>query len=97
MALRAGSHETFDAIMKVAHRCIDADEADVLVLCCASLSHTFGDRLTAALPVPVVNVVRVSLRTAEMLVGSRLTHSKIAYPTPPGMGVGAEAVAATRA
>jgi allantoin racemase len=89
MALRDGRPETLDAIIKVARRCIDQDEADSLVLCCASLSHVFGDRLAAALPVPVVNVVRTSLRMAEMLVGSRVTHSKVAYPTPPG-------VAATR-
>ncbi|MDR7545616.1 MAG: aspartate/glutamate racemase family protein [Armatimonadota bacterium] len=40
-------------------------------------------RLASALPVPVVNVLRTSVRVAELLVGSRLTHSKIAYPTPP--------------
>jgi allantoin racemase len=82
MALRAGDEQTLGRLLDVARRCIDEDGADVIVLACASMSHVFGDRLAAALPVPVVNALRVSLRTAEMLVGSRLTHSKVAYPTP---------------
>jgi allantoin racemase len=81
-ALREGSPETFDAALAVARRAVDDDQADALVLLCASLSHVFGDRLAAALPVPVVNVLRVSVRAAELLVGSRITHSKRAYPTP---------------
>jgi allantoin racemase len=87
-ALREGRPETFEAVLAVARHCIDDDDADTLVLCCASLSHTFGGRLADALPVPVVNVVRVSVRMAEMLVGSRLAHSKVAYPTPPGVTPG---------
>lgn len=86
MTLRDGRPETFRAVLDVAHRCIDEDHADVIVLACASLSHVFGDRLAASLPVPVVNALRVSVRMAEMLVGSRLTHSKIAYPVPPRPG-----------
>jgi allantoin racemase len=82
MALRAGDAGTFRTLVDVARRCLDEDGADVIVLACASMSHVFGDRLADALPVPVVNALRVSLRAAEMLVGSRLTHSKIAYPTP---------------
>ena len=82
MALRAGDAETFRTLLDVARRCLVEDGADVIVLACASMSHVFGDRLAAALPAPVVNALRVSLRTAEMLVGSRLTHSKIAYPSP---------------
>jgi len=82
MALRAGDAGTFRTLVDVARRCLDEDGADVIVLACASMSHVFGDRLADALPAPVVNALRVSLRAAEMLVGSRLTHSKIAYPTP---------------
>ncbi len=89
MALRAGDAATFRTVLDVARRCIDEDGADVLVLACASMSHTFGDRLAGALPVPVVNTVRVSVRVAEMLVGSRLTHSKVAYPTPTSVERGA--------
>ncbi len=85
-ALRAGRPETLQAVLGVARRCIEDDGADVLVLACASMSHVFGDRLAAAVPVPVINVLRVSLRVAEMLVGSRLAHSKVGYPTPPGRG-----------
>ncbi|MGH2349347.1 MAG: aspartate/glutamate racemase family protein [bacterium] len=85
MTLRDGRPETFRAVLDVARRCIDEDGADTLVLACASLSHVLGDRLAAALPVPVVNALRVSLRMAEMLVGSHLSHSKVAFPTPPGL------------
>jgi allantoin racemase len=83
MALRAGGSETFGKVLAVARRCIEEDGADALVLACASLSHVFGDALAAAVAVPVVNALRVSVRMAEMLVGSGLTHSKVAYPTPP--------------
>ncbi len=86
MALRAGQPETLQAVLAVARRCIDEDGADALVLACASMSHVLGDRLAAVLPVPVVNALRVSIRMAEMLVGSRLTHSAVAYPAPPGRG-----------
>jgi allantoin racemase len=78
--LRSGGSDVMSKLLAVARRCIDEDGADVLVLACASMSHVFGDALAAALPVPVVNVLRVSVRMAEMLVGSRLTHSKVAYP-----------------
>lgn len=82
LELRAGRRETLEKVAAVARRCIAEDGADVLVLACASLSHRFGDDLAAVLPVPVVNVLRVSVRMAEFLVGSRLAHSKVAYPTP---------------
>lgn len=81
-ALREGRPESYEKTLSTAHLCIAEDHADTIVLACASMSHVFGDRLAAALPAPVVNVLRASVRVAEMLVGSRLTHSKIAYPTP---------------
>ena len=83
MTLRDGRPETFRAVLDVARRCVDQDGADTLVLACASLSHVLGDRLADALPVPVVNALRVSVRMAELLVGSHLSHSKVAYPIPP--------------
>lgn len=82
LALRAGEPETLAKLLAVARRCLEEDGADALVLACASMSHVFGDALAAAVPAPVVNALRVSVRTAEMLVGSSLTHSKIAYPSP---------------
>jgi allantoin racemase len=82
MQLRAGDESAFGKVLDTARRCLEDDGAEVLVLGCASLSHVFGDRLADVLPVPVVNALRVSLRVAEMLVGSRLTHSKAAYPFP---------------
>lgn len=88
-ALRAGGSETFAKLLTVAQRCIEDDGADTLVLACASMSHVFGDALAAAVPAPVVNVLRVSVRMAEMLVGCGLRHSRIAYPSPaPAMALG---------
>jgi allantoin racemase len=81
-ALRSGGTETFAKVLGVARRCLEQDGADTLVLACASMSHVFGDALAAAVPAPVVNVLRASVRMAEMLVGSRLTHSKMAYQGP---------------
>lgn len=83
MTLREGRPETFRTVLDVARRCIDEDGVDTLVLACASLSHVLGDRLADTLPVPVVNALRVSLRMAELIVGSHLSYSKVAYPIPP--------------
>jgi allantoin racemase len=38
--------------------------------------------------VPVVNPGRISLKTAEALVGAGLSHSKLAYMTPPKINSG---------
>ena len=51
--------------------------ADVLLLGCLSLAFTgAGDELQDRLGIPVVNPLRVAVRTCEMLVGAGLTPSR---------------------
>lgn len=74
---------TFRQLTACGRACIDGDDADVLILGCGTLSFLYAERLQQELGVPVLNALRVGIRTAEMLVGSGLSHSRRAYPTPP--------------
>jgi allantoin racemase len=83
LTVREGREETYQVLRETARYCLREDGADVLITGCASLSHVFADRLQADLGVPVVNALKLSLRIAELLVGSGLSHSKLAFPVPP--------------
>lgn len=81
--------------MRDAGRRLVEQGADTLVLGCMSMA--FMDvtgQLEEELGVPVVNPARAALKMAEALVGSRLRHSKRAYPAPPKLASGAVADAA---
>jgi allantoin racemase len=77
---------TFTRLIAMAERVIEDDRADVLVLGCGTLSFR-AEELQAAVGVPVVNPLRVTLRMAELLVVSGLSHSKRSYPVPPKLAV----------
>ena len=47
-----------------------------------------AEELSGELGVPVINPARTALKTAELLLGSGLTHSKRAFPVPPKMAAG---------
>lgn len=75
--------------MREAGRRLVERGADTLVLGCMSMA--FMDvtgRLEDDLGVPVVNPARAALKVAEAMVGSRLRHSKRAYPLPPKLASG---------
>jgi allantoin racemase len=58
--------------------------ADVLVLGCMSMGfHGIADDLQKRLEIPVVNPVVAALKAAETMAALGLTHSRLAYPTPP--------------
>lgn len=78
---------TFAKLIEVARQTVEKDRADVIVLGCGTLSFR-AQELQEAIGVPVVNPLRVALRTAEMLVSSGLSHSKRSYPVPPKMAAG---------
>jgi allantoin racemase len=73
---------TFNTAIEVARDAIERDRADVLITGCGTLSFR-AEEMQAALGVPVINPLRVALRTAELLVSSGLSHSKRSYPLPP--------------
>jgi len=70
-------------ILKVGGAAVREDGAEVLVLGCAGLAG-YGTELTGTLGVAVVDPAPVALKTAEMLVELKLTHSKRGlYAVPP--------------
>ena len=62
----------------------DEDGADVVVLGCTGLSHEVDVKSIAAeTGVPIIDPFVVGIWNAVTLVENGLTHSKVAYPTPP--------------
>src|SRR3954452_1123858 len=69
-------------------RTVMAAGADTIVLGCMSMAFLgVAEQLTEELGVPVVNPARTALKTAELLLGSGLTHSPRAFPVPPKLAV----------
>ena len=76
--------ETLERIAEVSRSIAEQDGADVLVLGCMSMAFLdITDELQARVGLPVVNPVAAALKTAEMVVTMKLSHSKSAYPVPP--------------
>ena len=75
--------ESYEAVVEACERAI-AEGADTLVLGCMSMAFLgVAERLSAQLGVPVINPARTSLRMAELLTGTGLTHSRVAFRVPP--------------
>jgi allantoin racemase len=79
--IRLREPATLAKLRDLAHRCVHEDGAEAIVLLCASLCVLVGD-VAEEVPVPMVDAIRLSLRAAEMLVGSGLTHSATTFPMP---------------
>lgn len=74
---------TLEVISESARQAV-AGGADVILLGCLSLAFTgAGDELQERLGVPIVNPLRVAVRTAEMLVAARLSPRRLSAPSPP--------------
>lgn len=86
LELNSDPDATFTRLIAMAQRVIEEDRADVLVLGCGTLSFRAAE-LQEAVGVPVINPLRVTLRMAELLVASGLSHSKRSYPVPPKLAV----------
>ena len=60
------------------------ENIDAAILGCMSMAfHDITSILEQKLKVPVINPVKASLLMAESLVKMKISHSKLAYPTPP--------------
>jgi allantoin racemase len=81
----AGDREgVLDRLAEIGRAVIRDDHADVLVLGCMSMGFLgIADDVQKRLEIPVVNPVVAALKTAEMIVALGLSHSRLAYPTPP--------------
>ncbi|MFW9954566.1 MAG: aspartate/glutamate racemase family protein [Candidatus Thorarchaeota archaeon] len=74
----------YNELLEMVELAIQEDKADVVVLGCTGLSHEVDTkRISEATGVPIIDPYVVGVWTAVMLVESRLSHSKKAYPSPP--------------
>ncbi|MHA2005644.1 MAG: aspartate/glutamate racemase family protein [Candidatus Thorarchaeota archaeon] len=80
--------ETQKELLGMCKRAIDEDGADVIVLGCTALSHEVDlEPIMEETGVPVLDPWVIAIRMAHTLVETGLTHSKVAYPTPPRKGI----------
>ena len=82
LELNSDPEATFRRLIDVSREVIELDRADVLVLGCGTLSFRAAE-LPEILGVPVINPLQVTLKMAELLVSSGLSHSKRSHPVPP--------------
>lgn len=67
------------------------DGADVIVMGCTGTGIDMAVRIEELLAqrvgayVPVIDPVKATMKLTEALVATSMTHSKVAYPTPPDM------------
>ncbi len=80
---------TVAKLVEEGRKAVEADHTDTLILGCMSMGFLgVAEEMSEALRVPVVNPGRISLKMAEALVGAGLSHSKLAYMTPPKIASG---------
>jgi len=79
--IRARDPQMIKELIALGRDCVERQGAEAIVCGCASMS-LLAEEIAPKIGVPVVNSVLLSLRAAEMLVGSGLTHSKKTFPVP---------------
>jgi len=70
------------AILEEAKKAIDLDGADTIILGCGGMIG-IAKEVQETIKIPVVDPIMAALKFAEMVVDMKISHSKIAYPTPP--------------
>ena len=84
LELRARFEEAKRAMIEEGRRAIEKDDAHGLILGCMSEGFLgVAEEMSRNLGVPVVNPVKVSVKMAELLAGTQLTHSPLTYMKPP--------------
>jgi allantoin racemase len=80
--LMTGKEATiFPKLEAEARKAIADDGADVICLGSTTM-HQSGSYLSERLPVPVLNPGPISYKVAELMLKTKLSQSKTAYPTP---------------
>jgi len=87
LELDGDSSQLHAVLLKLALELVAIDGADIIVLGCTALNNAAG-KLQSALAeqgydVPVIDPIHCAIHLARALVDSRLSHSKLCYPTPP--------------
>jgi allantoin racemase len=73
-----------EELLKISKKMIEEDGANVIVLGCTALSHEVDLKpIMSQLGVPIIDPWVIAVKTAFMLVEAGLSHSKVAYPSPP--------------
>jgi len=85
LKLRANPEFTIEKATRVANKCIQEDKAEVIVLGCLGFAG-FGQEIQKRLEIPVIDPAAVSLKMAELLAASNLSHSKFAFPRSVSKG-----------
>jgi len=84
LSLARNKESTLNKLFKAGKKAIEIDGADILILGCMSMAfHDVTHVIEKKLKIPVINPVKASLLMAESIVKMRLSHSKLAFPTPP--------------
>ena len=73
--------EMFERLTAEGRKAIDEDGADVILLGSTTM-HEAGDYMSEYLDAPVINPGPVAIKLAETMVQLRLSHSKVAFPSP---------------
>ncbi|WNC12942.1 aspartate/glutamate racemase family protein [Brevibacillus brevis] len=74
--------DTIRLLAEAGRDCIEKDRAHVLVLGCLSFAG-MGREVSELTGAPVVDPAFAAINMAELLHAQRLSHSRIAYPSPP--------------
>ncbi|WP_158626036.1 aspartate/glutamate racemase family protein [Arsenicitalea aurantiaca] len=88
--IRDRDPKTIDDLVALGRKCVEEDGAELIVFACASMS-LLTDMVEPRIGVTCINSVRLSLKTAEMLVGAGLRHSAVTFPTPAKLAHGVAA------
>lgn len=80
--------ESEERFLRIARNQINGEGAQLIVAGCGALFPSLGpgsrERLEKKLGAPVLEGSGISIKTLEMLVSLKLTHSKMTYPFPGG-------------
>lgn len=80
--LHQDNEKTAVALYKEGKKALEEDGAEVLVLGCTGMTG-MAKRLSKELGVQVIDPLPTAVKLAETLVSLKLTHSKLAFHTPP--------------
>jgi allantoin racemase len=81
LEISRGKKEAIEAIAEKINTMADKSDAEVIVLGCMSMGFALVDDLVRdKVHLPVINPVKISLKTAEMFIYAGLSHSKKTYP-----------------
>ena len=79
--VRSNPRKVVDSLVLEANKAVDEDGAEAVIQMCGFMVDYY-EEVKAELGFPVVDPIRVALKTVESLVRLNLCQSKILYPTP---------------